>query len=87
MFISQEYFDEICLENVELFFDDENDIDDEKDADRALKEKEQQQQQQQQAVEETLEQYKTRGAVPELGQREWPALLRMLERQGAEYAI
>jgi len=38
-------------------------------------------------VEETLKQYAERGSADNLGQREWPALLRMLERQGAEYAV
>ncbi|MEM7407425.1 MAG: class II aldolase/adducin family protein [Pseudomonadota bacterium] len=38
-------------------------------------------------LEETLEQYAARGSAPELGQREWPGLLRLLERNGVEYAV
>ena len=35
----------------------------------------------------SLKQYAERGAAPDLGQREWPGLLRMLERNGVEYAV
>lgn len=35
----------------------------------------------------TLEQYAERGRAPELGQREWPSLMRMLERNGVQYAV
>lgn len=35
----------------------------------------------------TLEQYATRGQAQDLGQREWPGLMRMLARNGAEFAV
>ena len=38
-------------------------------------------------LEATLAQYAERGKAPDLGQREWPGLMRMLARNGAEFAV